>query len=427
MATTARAARSGQSSTSDHALLRLKRLPDLFLSIALGAIIVNDLSKKFFGYQFFDSPTAIVTLAAPIILAFGAVLVRLLLEIKAQLDLLERPHPDVVAVLPGEGAFACADLLTTRSKVDILTLAGGVIIPLDQEDVRNAIRDSTRPSRIRCLIANPYSDAIVGRYAHDEPAWKERGTEAIETRLTWLFNLVESMGAPPARLNVKVYDSYPMLSVFRADEDVYASYYAFRLRGNDTPTLLSSTGAPLGKAVMKHFEKLYDESPSLAEWIVRHYSRLRRPEDCRFSLRYSGVFLETPDGSLVLQRRDRSGNIVNPGQLSVFGGQASDNESAIETVQRELREETGLRPNTQDFKFVVAIPSVEDRDSQRCMLCTYYLLRNVDPSTVKAVEGSSEQMTAEQALAVDDLSDMPRRILSWRSMRNTWPSGSLDV
>jgi len=409
--------------SSDHLLLRLKRVPDVFLIGALGAIIINDLSKQFFDYALFDSQAVFVKLAAPILLAFGAVLVLLLLEIKAQVALLEQPHPDVVSVLPGENAFACTELLASSSQVDILTLAGGVIVPLDQESVRNEIRDPNRLSRVRCLIANPFSDAVIHRYAHDEPAWKERGTDAIESRLTWLFSLVEMMGAPPERLAVRVYDSYPMLSVFRSDELVYASYYAFRLRGNDTPTLLTSATAPLGKAVMKHFERLYEESPSLTQWIVKYYDRLKRPADCRFRVRYSGVFLEMTDGTLILQRRDAIGGIANPGQLSVFGGQADGGESAMETALRELREETGLRIKAEDLSLVAAIPYVADSGPHSLMLCSYFLLRNVRPDALRVVEGRAEQVTLEQALSGEDLSDLPRRILELRAARQAWPSG----
>jgi 8-oxo-dGTP pyrophosphatase MutT (NUDIX family) len=411
-----------KKTSSEHVLLLLKRLPDLFLVVALGAIVANDLVKKFFDFTFFDSAAVFVKLAAPIILALAAVLVRLLLEIKNDVKVLHNPHSDTVTVLPGENSVPCAELLSSRSQIDILTLAGGVIVPLDQDNVKNAIRDSRRLSRVRCLVANPFSAAIVCRYAQDEPTWKERGTDAIETRLIWLFNLIETMEAPAEKLSVRVYDSYPMLSLFRADRDVYASYYAYRLRGNDTPMVLTNTETYFGRSVLKHFEKLYEESPSLAQWMVEHYGKLRRPAECRFGVRYSGVFLEAPDGAVILQKRDSGINIANPGQLSVFGGRANGAESALGTVLRELREETGLRPQPADISLIAALPYLENELTQRCMLCTYFLLRNVPPDTLNVVEGGLERMTVQEALSRDDLTELPRRILQIRATNDAWPT-----
>ena len=325
-------------------VLILRRVPDACLALALGAVIFNDLAAKFFGHALFDSGTILVKLAAPLIVFALLLLVRLLQDIKDDIRPLHRLASESVEVLPGSGSVPCSELMLSRAQIDVLTLAGSVVIPLEDEHVIRALLDSRRPSRVRCLMADPLSEAILTRYARDEPIWKEAGTETIENRLVWLFNLHERLDSKAReRLQIRVYSSYPMLSVFRADEAVYASYYAYKLRGDDTPMVKADAATYFGKCVIKHFEKLYDESPSVSKWLVENYGRLRNKDQCHFAVRYSGVFLETRDGRVVLQRRDSGKKIAHPGQLSVFGGRSEVEEDPLSTALREVREETGLR------------------------------------------------------------------------------------
>jgi 8-oxo-dGTP pyrophosphatase MutT (NUDIX family) len=399
-------------------------VPDIFLALALGAIIVNDLAKKFFAYSFFDSGALFIKLAAPIIVFVVLLLVRLLLEIKEEIRPLHRLARDVVEVLPGSGSVPCSDLMRSRSQIDVLTLAGSVIIPLEEEHVVRALLDARRPSRVRCLMANPLSDAIITRYAHDEPVWKEAGTETIESRLIWLFNLIEGLDARAReRLQVHVYSNYPMLSIFRADDSVYASYYAYKLRGDDTPMVRTDVSTYFGKSVIKHFEKLYQESPSLCRWMVEHYALLKKREQCRFGLRYSGIFLETQDGKLLLQKRDWKEGIAHPGQLSVFGGRSEDEESPRAAAVRELREETTLRVRESDLVPVATVPYLVNEGEERCMLCSYFVVSNIEPTAIKLAEGSGiELLSTDAALARDDLTAVPRQIIERRAQNGTWPS-----
>ncbi len=405
-------------------VMYVRYLPDVFLVFSLGAILFNDLSNKFFGLSMFNSSSVFSALAAPITISVVLLLVRILKEIREDILPLHRLASDSVEVCPGEGAVPYSDLMQSRSQIDVLTLSGSVIIPLDKEQVVNSLLDPRRLSRVRCLMANPLSPAIIGRYAKDEPIWKEAGVEAIEKRLIWLFNLRERNGfTAREKLQLRVYNSYPMISIFRADDSIYASYYAYKLRGHDTPMFRTDISSYLGRSVMLHFEKLYADSISLNRWMEDSFNNIKSPDQVHFGLRYSGIFLETNEKKLVFQKRDNKTDIANPNQLSVFGGRSLENESSISTAIRELKEETTLRAKEEDLIHIAVIPYViKEEEEERCLLCNYFLLRNVESSTIKQKEGAAfEILSLGQALERYDLTEVPRRILKEHESSGDWP------
>jgi 8-oxo-dGTP pyrophosphatase MutT (NUDIX family) len=173
--------------------------------------------------------------------------------------------------------------------------------------------------------------------------------------------------------------------------------------------------------VIKHFDKLYDDARPIASWLVDNYERLRGKEKCHFRLRYSGVFLETRDGKLIFQRRDSDRGIAHPGKLSVFGGRAEGDETPAAAAIRELREETSLQARSGDLMHVATLPYVESEPEQRCMICTYYILRGVDPARISVREGAgTEAFTVDEALAQDDLTALPRVLLEKRNKVGQW-------
>ena len=404
----------------------VRHAPQIFLVGALSAIILNDLVARIFSWSLFDSISAMRNLAAPLTIAAVVLFWRLLADIREDIAPLNRLAKEVVEVLPGEGGIPCSDLMRSRSQIDVLTLAGSVTVPLDDEQVVNALFDPKRMSRVRCLIANPFAPGIIDRYQRDEPIWKRTGIQAIENRLVWLFNLHERLDdGARARLNVAVYNSYPMLSIFRADDLVYSSYYAYQLRGHDTPMLLAGVASPYGKALMKHFDKLYEAATALPVWMERFYCQLRTQSECQFGLRYSGIFLLSADGKLIMQKREDRGDIAHPNCISVFGGRSQSAESARATAVRELREETGIRVREVELQSLITVPYIVNEGGLRCMLCSYFVLTNVAPEAVTVSEGAGKIiLSAEEALERDDLTEVPRRILESRVESGSWPAGA---
>lgn len=418
----------GTKSLDKNRLLEFVRhIPDIFLLVALSAVISNDLLRKFLGLTLFDSRLLMANLAAPLTIAVVLLLWRSLGDIRKDIEPLSKLAGEVVKVLPGEGSIPCSELMRSKSQIDVLTLAGGVTVPLDDEQVVNALFDPKRMSTVRCLIANPFSPVIIDRYERDEPIWKRDGIQSIESRLVWLFNLHERLEEPArSRLMVSVYDSYPMLSIFRADDSVYSSYYAYQLRGHDTPMFLADVASSYGRAVMKHFGKLREASTPLPVWMERFFYKLRSQSECQFGLRYSGVFLCCPDGTLVMQQREDKPGIAHPNQVSVFGGRSTPEESARATAVRELKEETGLRIREMDLRPLVTIPYLVEEEKARCMLCSYFLVENINRDTIVVKEGQGMVcVSCEEAVVREDLTDVPRRILEARLGSGAWPEGVL--
>jgi len=108
--------------------------------------------------------------------------------------------------------------------------------------------------------------------------------------------------------------------------------------------------------------------------------------------------------------------------LSVFGGRAYGAEPAIAVALRELREETGLRPKAEELIPVATVPYLINEGSQRCMLCSYFVLKNILSDRMHVAEGTMCQLTPDEALARDDLTDLPRRMIEVRMRTGLWPT-----
>lgn len=392
----------------------IKRFPDVFLGLSLIAIIANDLCKKFFSITYFDSTEALTKLAAPLIILIIYHFFKTIRSIHDDIRPLKCLVSSTAEVLPGEGSIPHSDLISRCKHIDIITLSGSVMIPFDEQKVKDELKKSRKGSRVRCLIANPFSNAIIGRYANDEPEHRENRVTEIEHRLVWLFNISESINSKGnGILEVKVYNSYPVISLFKADCAIYSSYYGYKLRGHDTPCILTDESSYLGKSLVKHFNKLYSDSTSLQEWISSHYENLTYKNRLHFSQNYSGTFLRSTDGTYIFQRRDAKPRVENPGMLSIFGGRSNKGESSEDTAIRELREETELIVLKKDLVLLATFPRVVKNSSNLpvVILCKYYLVDGIKTDTIRVKEGAKEIHTRQSALSQPDLTEDPRRLL----------------
>jgi 8-oxo-dGTP pyrophosphatase MutT (NUDIX family) len=58
---------------------------------------------------------------------------------------------------------------------------------------------------------------------------------------------------------------------------------------------------------------------------------------------------------ILIQKRDIKKNIFFPGHYGLFGGAIEKNESKIKALQRELKEEIGLKFNKKDLSFLTSV------------------------------------------------------------------------
>ena len=72
---------------------------------------------------------------------------------------------------------------------------------------------------------------------------------------------------------------------------------------------------------------------------------------------------------------------------------------------------------------MATIPYLVMEEEERCMLCSYFILKKTEPSSIKLGEGSGiELLSPEEVLERDDLTEVPRRILEERVRVGAWPS-----
>lgn len=102
--------------------------------------------------------------------------------------------------------------------------------------------------------------------------------------------------------------------------------------------------------------------------------------------RYTAAALLIGDcGRFLFQLRDDIPNILFPGMLGLFGGHIEDGESPLETVAREIHEETGYLAPSSAFQplLTCSVPISGGGTLHE----TFFLLENVPTDTLVISEG----------------------------------------
>ncbi len=102
--------------------------------------------------------------------------------------------------------------------------------------------------------------------------------------------------------------------------------------------------------------------------------------------RYSGVLLIGNNGQCILQRRDRTPGIVNPGKLTTFGGTAHEFEKPEMCAIREIREE--LEYNIDSSSLTLLLEK-EEVVNGMIVNCTVYICREVPIERLSLKEGEA--------------------------------------
>ena len=103
---------------------------------------------------------------------------------------------------------------------------------------------------------------------------------------------------------------------------------------------------------------------------------------------YAGVILVRPDQTILMQQRDESKDIQNPGTVSFFGGAVEADEQPIQAALRELREELQLELQPEDLAlFGTYMKTIEKHGVDR--ECYIYLAKISDEMQLHLREGQS--------------------------------------
>lgn len=133
----------------------------------------------------------------------------------------------------------------------------------------------------------------------------------------------------------------------------------------------------------------------------------------QLNIKYSAEILVTDTrGNFVMQHRDNIPTITNPDMITSFGGSVDEGESVRQAAHRELSEETNLRCDINDLKYLITLfqPLVRDGTSR---WCTFYTLENQNISDLKTFEGQGFKVIPPHDLSNHKLSDMAQKATSY--------------
>ncbi len=251
----------------------LLKIPEWLLFIGVSVLVSEEFLRSTLDISFLTSDAKDLRISIGI-----AVITLFVISMRIELGKLSASFArstnkllGVLEVLHAHENIDFRDMLETCSEIKILSLSGTKAASLGDGRVQELLSDPERKSKITILLANPHSNAIETRYENDEPESFEAGTEGINRRLIWLYRIISQLSiAAKKKIDVRVYDNYPVVSIVQADNDIYSTSYGFKLRGGDCPKVHSLRDGEYGVFLLKHFGKVYEEAIPLEEWHKKY-------------------------------------------------------------------------------------------------------------------------------------------------------------
>lgn len=248
----------------------LKDLPDYLTYLGVGLLLFEEFLRGATGYSLLkgDTNDLRISVGIGVITIMAINLIVKLNLIKNRINTFSSKYLGVLEVLQSFEYIDFKELLEKSSTVKLLTLSGTKTGHLGDTDVRETLMDPNRKSTITLLLANPFSDSIKTRYSMDEPDTYEAGTDGIKRRLIWLYKTYKSLPRNAQdKLNIRVFNNYPTISIIQADKDLYSTVYGYKLRGGDCPKIHVHADGDYGKFILKHFDKVYQTAIPLETWV----------------------------------------------------------------------------------------------------------------------------------------------------------------
>jgi leucyl-tRNA synthetase len=121
-----------------------------------------------------------------------------------------------------------------------------------------------------------------------------------------------------------------------------------------------------------------------------------------------GAMIETKDGKFLFQRRDNNTD-RNPGMLAFFGGGIEGNESTIETLRREIKEEINI---DIDENYIL-LNKLESYNFPGKWL-DIFLVNGINEENIKLGEGEAiERLSLSEALKRDDVTLFTKNVIKY--------------
>lgn len=248
----------------------VSRLPDYLMYGGAGLLVLDQFMRSTFGHAFLDPTDLRISVMVFTVVLFVTVTNRRLAEVNATLGEIKLSQNRDLNIIQENERPQLIELLSKCDHVRILTLSGTKTIPLGDDRFVEAILHPSRRARVTILLGDPYSSAIRDRYDHDEPLSYESGIAGIERRIRQFSDLLSAAPSESKfNIEIRLFNSYPTLSLLWADNEIYATSYGFKLRGSDCPQVHSSISNEYGQFLSKHFSKMYESAIPLSAWMTR--------------------------------------------------------------------------------------------------------------------------------------------------------------
>jgi len=238
--------------------------------LSLALLLINQFVFRIFGIMWLNEGIRDNVFIAAIVFFVGVVYVKLDAILKI-VSGNEREMQGIIDVRAAHDSIDFAYLLQHNKHIKLLTLSGTKTGTLGDKSVIDSLNDKNRKSEIKILLGNPFSQAIITRYECDEPDSFETGLLGLERRLKTLHTLLNELPEYARnKIEIRVFDNYPVVTVVQADDDMYSSAYAYKMRGADCPIVHAKTNSNYGAFLCNHFDGVFKDSISLREWYERY-------------------------------------------------------------------------------------------------------------------------------------------------------------
>ncbi len=173
----------------------VRKIVEYLPYLGIVVLLTEEAIRSFTGYSILKTSTNDLRSAVGItVIALVSInLIQKMNEVRSSVNTFSGKYLGVLEVLQSFEFLDFKNLLETSTTVKLLTLSGTKTGHLGDTNVRDILIDPKRKSSIILLLGNPFSDAIITRYASDEPDTYEAGTEGIKRRLIWLYKMLETL------------------------------------------------------------------------------------------------------------------------------------------------------------------------------------------------------------------------------------------
>jgi 8-oxo-dGTP diphosphatase len=136
---------------------------------------------------------------------------------------------------------------------------------------------------------------------------------------------------------------------------------------------------------------------------------LTKLDETQFKHRYVGCLILTNDQKILLQQRGVDWNHF-PGYLSEFGGRIESNESPMQALIRELKEELGAQVKAAD---VTTLGTITEESTEHSELVYVYFWHDKDGTITGCYEGKAVYFDKiKDVLACPNIMDSVRWLLN---------------